>query len=190
MDGTAETVLDSTEVAALAALQHEVASASTELFAAYGVALTALPQPEAAVVGDGEGVASIIGYTGEHVRGALVLFAERPFAESLQPDVAQAGDDALRDVFGEFANMLLGRVKNQLLRRAVVLQMATPTTSFGRDLRILAPKVGSSAWHAFESVSGRVFVRFDVTMEPGFVLGEPVVEPGEAPAVEGDLMMF
>lgn len=177
--------------AAFATIQSHVVRASVELFEAYEMPLTYLQDGASVDVGDGDGVASIIGYAGDHIRGALVLLASRRFAVGLQPGSDGANDDEIRDLFGEFSNMLLGRIKNQLLRRAVVLMLATPTTLFGKDLRLPQPNAGTSTWHAFDSPHGRLFVRFDSTFDPAFVLGdeEPLPEE-EAPAAEGDLMMF
>lgn len=175
---------------AFADIQTHVVKASTELFEAYDIPLDYLQDGAPVEIGAGDGVASIIGYAGSHVRGALVLLASRSFAAGVQ-GAESASDDEIRDLQGEFSNMLLGRIKNQLLRRAVVLMLATPTTLFGKDLRIPTPSGGTSTWHAFESPKGRVFVRFDATFDPGFVLAdeEPLPEE-EAPAAEGDLMMF
>lgn len=177
--------------AAFTAIQSHVVKASVELFEAYEVPLEHLQDGAEVAVGGGDGVASIIGYAGDHIRGALVLLASRRFATGLQPGSEDAGDDEIRDLFGEFSNMLLGRIKNQLLRRAVVLMLATPTTLFGKDLRLPQPNAGTSTWHSFDSPFGRMFVRFDATFDPAFVLGEEEPLPEEeAPAAEGDLMMF
>lgn len=176
---------------AFATIQSHVVKASVELFEAYETPLEYLQHGAEVEVGAGDGVASIIGYAGDHIRGALVLLSSRAFAVGLQPGSEQASDDEIRDLFGEFSNMLLGRIKNQLLRRSVVLMLATPTTLFGKDLRLPQPKAGTSTWHAFDSPHGRMFVRFDATFDPAFILGEEEPLPEEeAPAAEGDLMMF
>lgn len=176
---------------AFAAIQLHVVKASTELFEAYDMPLSHVQDGASIDLGAGHGVASIIGYAGSNIRGALVLLASRDFAAHLQPGMDVASDAEIRDLFGEFSNMLLGRIKNQLLRRAVVLMLATPTTLFGKELRLPTPTGGTSTWHAFDSPHGRVFVRFDATFDPGFVLGDEAPDSAEeAPAAEGDLMMF
>lgn len=176
---------------AFVAVQEHVVRASHELFEAYDTPLSHLEDGTAAELGPGDGVASIIGYAGSHIRGALVLLSSRAFAANLQPGADAASDAEIRDLFGEFSNMLLGRIKNQLLRRSVVLMLATPTTLFGQALRLPTPIGGTSTWHAFDSPHGRVFVRFDATFDPDFVLGdEEPISTEDAPAAEGDLMIF
>ncbi len=95
----------------------------------------------------------------------------------------------LRDVLGEFSNMLIGRVKNQLVTRNVAPLVATPTTIFGDDLTLPAPTSGMSAWHKFASPVGDLFVRLDATFEKEFAL-DPIDGNAAVPLTEGDMTFF
>lgn len=180
----------SRRAAYFADIEAYVVSSVCELFDAYGMPVAHASGGVAEIAGPS--VMAVMGYASDKVRGALLLFTSPAVVTALKPPevVARAvtAEDVLRDVLGEFANMLLGRVKNHLVRRALAPFLATPTTVFGADLKLPAPTSGISAWHTFSTPSDAVFVRFDATFEPGFVL-EPVQEaPGML--AEGEMVMF
>src|SRR5436305_11223835 len=105
---------------AFAEIQQYLVQASLDLFGAHGTPV------EYALGGAAEGkrpaVMAVIGYAGMTVRGALLVLTPRAVAERLEPEELRSmglpAAESLRDVMGEFANMLLGRVKNQLLARS------------------------------------------------------------------------
>lgn len=172
-------------------LQAYLVNASTDLFGHYR-----LPVEHTlggAVSTPGPSAMAVIGYAADHVRGSVLLLTSRAMVRALQPielrTTLPPDDATLRDVLGEFANMLLGRVKNKLATRAVAPLLATPTTILGEDLALPAPRSGLSAWHRFSSAGGDIFVRLDATFEAGFVLG-PEAEPGPDALREGDMVMF
>jgi hypothetical protein len=82
----------------------------------------------------------------------------------------------LRDLAGEFANMLLGAVKGKLLADGIALQLACPITAIGSAMSLPSPSGGTSTWHAFTSASGTLHIRFDAQFDPDFDL---VATPGE-----------
>ena len=134
-----------------------------------------------------------IGAMTESVRGAVLLLTSRPVVGALQPEELRATglpeDVVLCDVLGEFANMLLGRVKNQLAARALAPLMATPTTFVGDDLALPAPRSGLSAWHRFSGATGDIFVRLDATFGAEFALAPEVASP-DPQLHEGDMILF
>lgn len=160
------------------------------LFDAYGMTVEHATGGVAELAGPS--VMAVIGYASDDVRGSLLLLTSTSVVTALQPSEvtnhAAPSEDVLRDVLGEFANMLLGRIKNQLLRRGVSPFLSTPTTVFGVELRLPAPRSGISAWHTFSTPSDAIFVRFDATFEPEFVL-EPV-EDAAGLLAEGEMVMF
>lgn len=161
-----------------------------DLFDAYGMPVEHASGGVAELAGPS--VMAVIGYASDRVRGALLLLTSPTVVMALRPPEAVmravVPEDVLRDVLGEFANMLLGRVKNQLLRHALSPFLSTPTTIFGADLKLPAPTSGMSVWHTFSTPSDDIFVRFDATFEPGFALG-PVQETLGLLA-EGEMVMF
>ena len=170
-------------------LQSYLRQGMVELFADYGVVVERA-QKGGEPGTDGASFAAIIGYAGQRLRGALVLLVPRDVALALLPLMgAPVDESSAYDMLGEFANMLLGRVKNRLLTRGVVLLSATPTTAIGGALRLPSPVNGTATWHEFRAPFGPLHVRFDATFDEGFAL-EPVSEQTTPPLAEGEMMMF
>ena len=178
---------------AFAEIQGHLVEATGDLFEGYAFPVELVTMGTKAPATSGETVASIIGYAGDTMRGALVLVTSREVVTALQPEdlreELKGNDDAACDVLGEFSNMLLGRLKNLLLGRGVILMLATPTTAVGTALRIATPAEGTAAWHEFSSAAGPVFVRFDAMFDPDFAL-EDARGADTGAVAEGDLMMF
>lgn len=191
-DDTEDPLMDSLTKRAtcFAEIETYVVQSVRELFDAYGMTVEHASGGDAELAGPS--VMAVIGYASDRVRGALLLLTSPAVVTALRPPEvvarAVAPEDVLRDVLGEFANMLLGRVKNHLIRRALSPFLSTPTTVFGADLKLPAPTSGISAWHTFSTPSDAIFVRFDATFEPGFAL-EPVREVTDMLA-EGEMVMF
>jgi hypothetical protein len=179
------------QATAFAEIQSYLVAAANGLFGDYGMPV----EHSFGGTADtrGQSVMAVIGYAAESVRGAVLLLTSRAVVDALQPaELRGTGlpdDVVLCDVLGEFANMLLGRVKNQLATRSVAPLMATPTTFVGDDLALPAPKSGLSAWHRFACGPGDIFVRLDATFEATFALAREV-EPAPARLLEGEMILF
>ncbi len=171
-----------------AEIQQYLVSSALDLFNLYGMPIEYSPGGAAEV--KTSAVMAIIGYASPDVRGSLLLLTSRSVVLGLKPSEVQSvpDEEVLRDVLGEFANMLLGRVKNQLSARKVEPLISTPTTVFGDYVVLPVPTSGVSAWHTFESKRGPIFARFDATFELGFSLA-PAVE-GKPPLAEGEVLFF
>jgi CheY-specific phosphatase CheX len=176
---------------AFAAVQKYLVSATRDLFEGYGMPVT--HSLGGSVDTSGPSVMAVIGYAADGMRGALVLLTARAIVDKLRPEELRAvrvpEDTVLRDVLGEFSNMLLGRLKTQLSARGVVPLVTTPTTIVGTGLELPAPKSGLSAWHRFSSQYGELFVRLDATFDPSFVL-MPEQRPSAPPPREGVMVEF
>lgn len=176
----------------LAAIRQHLFDATLELFEAYGLPIAVRssseePLPEANVR---ELVASSIGYTGENIRGSLLLLTTASVVSTWCAAIgADPTEDGLCDTVGEFNNMLLGRMKNRMLAHGVVLSIATPTTTIGTNMRVLSPSGGASFWQAFTGDGGVLNVRFDLTLDKDFVMPLEPAAPADA-AAEGDLLLF
>src|SRR5262245_21945203 len=129
-----------------------VAASTLELFAAYGVELYTPQDPdrEAAVA-----FAAVIGFTGEALRGTLLLAPECAVLERTQ----QVAGSSNRDWVGELANQLLGRVKNHLLRYGVEIHVTIPLVLRGE--RIAPSARGEIVPHVYDAAPGDVRVWFD-----------------------------
>ncbi len=172
-----------------AQIQQYLVTGTVDMFAASGISVEHESGGSAEV--KGASVMAVTGYAGDHVRGALLILASSEVVSALEPQEVRASgaplEASLRDVLGEFSNMLLGRVKNQLCLRAVAPLLTTPTTVIGNDLQLPVPRSGMSAWHTFTCHAGSIFVRFDATFDPDFAL-----DPDrKAPMVlEGEMVLF
>jgi hypothetical protein len=164
-------------------MTEAVQQATVELFGELGATLRLAGgrPPER-----GAAVAASIGFLHEAARGTLTLFAPRSGALAFWPAETQIAPtpEAMRDLFGELANLVLGRIKLRLLARGVIILLTTPIAWSGADLEIESGWGGVGAWFIFESDRGSLFVRFDVLMDEGFSIGDREtraveVTPGE-----------
>lgn len=79
---------------------------------------------------------ALVGLAGEQMRGALVFNASNGIlARSYPMKGVVLGDDELSDWSGELANLLLGRIKRELILRGVVIQLGTPIVVSGSFLQ-------------------------------------------------------
>jgi CheY-specific phosphatase CheX len=176
---------------AFAEIQKYLVKATVDLFEQYsmpvthsfgGIADTSTPS-----------VMAVIGFAADSVRGALLLLTARAVVVKLRPDelrsVRVSEDVVLRDVLGEFSNMLLGRVKTNLSTRGLWPLITTPTTIIGEGLELPAPTSGLSAWHRFSCEDGELFVRLDATLDTDFTL-LPEQTQSTAPNREGAMVEF
>lgn len=160
--------------------------AAVELFEAYGIpARTSEVRSGASALMAEPSNLAVIGFVGEGVRGALIMTAPESTVLAWLNAMGETSGDCA-DVLGEFANMLLGRLKTALLPEGVPLQVSTPTTAAGNGLRLSTPPA-LSRWFALLGESWALKVRIDVTFEPSFALR---ASADVAPAQAGDAIFF
>jgi hypothetical protein len=170
-------------------LEQLLADSSVEMFDCYGLGAerSGSSPPNA----DMEScVVATIGFAvADGSRGNILLVASRDLVGALQPpELDMHTDAAICDILGEFANMLLGRLKNALLPRGVTLLLGTPTTAMALKLWVSAPFCPST-WLTFDVGGSPVHVRLDATLTERFELLEP--QPSEAPGLcEGEMILF
>jgi CheY-specific phosphatase CheX len=176
---------DSPEAALFEQMSRHLSRVSEELFMAYGFDVQArLGCCGTTSEADATQVAAI-GYVGEQVRGALTLAATDDSIAIWQRRLMV--DTEPCDTLGEFANMLLGRLKARLFSDGFPIVLATPTTVAGRGLRLSA-RPGLGAWVLVEGAGFCVSVRLDARFEPGFVLRSGDASASVAQA--GDSILF
>ncbi len=171
-------------------LQNYLVTSASAMFGGYGLLVEHSIGAESADI-DGDAVMAVIGYGAPTIRGAVLILTSRAVVVALQPKELESDpptETTLRDVLGEFCNMLVGRVNNQLVARDVELFASTPATVFGNQLVLPVPTGGMSAWHTFASAAGRIHVRLDATFSLQFKLSTSV-QP-EAHPVEGEMVLF
>lgn len=131
-----------------------------DLFAAYNIGLTPMPPPDPIDSSDYTYM-GLIGFTGESMRGTLLL---APAALAISNAAWQTRQE-LRDWVGELANQLLGRIKNQLLRYGVEIYLTMPITIRGTHLAPVSR--GELRPYAFDAAPGTVAVWLDAECVEG-----------------------
>ena len=173
-----------------AEIEEYVVTGALDLFRAYGLPIEHATGAPTAKIG-GPSVMAVIGYAATTVRGSLILLTSLPVVAALRPPELQdepPTEGLLRDVLGEFCNMLIGRMKSRLVTRGVAPLLSTPTTIFGEGLQLPVSTSGLSGWQRFSSPSGDIHVRLDATFEADFTL--TAVDESATPLVEGDTVLF
>jgi CheY-specific phosphatase CheX len=175
-----------------ARLGEIVAVCARELFGAFGVALTGPGDADEVPPIAGDATMAVVGFAGDQMRGSLTLYApDAVFARSLVSASGEFAGDPSVDAQGwaaEFSNLLLGRVKRELLGYGAVLQMSTPTAFGGQDLAVHVADPAECIVARFEADGAPVCVLFRALIEPGFELAPLPQAPPVAP--EGDPMFF
>lgn len=157
-----------------------------ELLEAYGVRADASDAAWSEADEHQPGIAGVIGYTSDVMRGSLVVYGFKSVLASMgQTD---GSDLALRDWAGEVANQLLGRFKNKLLHYGVVLTMTTPVVVVGFRLDVTSvsgmPRISSGAVSSY----GRIRVALDAVADPDALVS--AVESIPMGASEGEVLLF
>lgn len=136
------------------------------------------------------GVASVLGFAGEQMKGSLVVSCERSLLAASHPNLAMGmpvDEASILDWSGEMANQMLGRIKNKLSTIGIKMSMSTPTTVTGKAMQVRAAKDGHAAEFVFTTSQGSLCVHFLV------VIGDGVRFDAEATASaasEGDSLLF
>lgn len=133
--------------------------------------------------------AAIVGFTEADIRGALtVTCTDSLLYKSYPASAPQWTNVDLRDWAGELGNQLLGRLKNQLSRRQLSLQVSTPVAMHAQVLG--APPLDEllGQWLHFGTLEGDFWVRLDFQAPPDWQLQSPDEDADHME--EGDLLLF
>tara|TARA_R110002073_G_scaffold336295_2_gene531915 strand:+ start:68209 stop:68742 length:534 start_codon:yes stop_codon:yes gene_type:complete len=159
--------------------------ACTALFADYGLAITPVPAPcETRAVH----YCGIIGFTGDRIRGTLLLAMGEDALQKAMPAGTETGEGASRNWISELSNQLLGRVKNMLLRRDAEVYLTMPLVLRGEHLSPL-PRERCLGLH-FESDAGPIRLWVDAEFINDFVLPTEDVAGSEPMPEEGEALLF
>jgi hypothetical protein len=159
------------------------AAACQELFAQYGLTVRRATQSDAPVSPEFM-MCSVIGFSGRHLRGALVLALTEELPDRSSPLPAAPG--RRRDWVGELSNQLLGRVKIELLRRGVEIYLNLPAVLRGQHLAPLPRRELEPIKFTVEE--GVIAVWLEIETSPGFQLDPGSTEPAGPTA--GEALIF
>jgi hypothetical protein len=114
--------------------------------------------------------AGIIEFTGDGISGSVMFLSDFNFFAATLPIAGRkratpklAADRLrIRDMAMELSNQLLGRIKNQLYRRGVVLEPTLPHAVSDDAIRVVV-RERKQAPHVYLAGEHKVFVWFDAT---------------------------
>jgi CheY-specific phosphatase CheX len=173
----------------LAILDGLMTAAAIDLFSGYGVTVTYSGQTSATDLPGSATVAGVIGFSGEEIRGSVLLAStEALFARATPPRARGEHGGREREWAAELTNQLLGRLKNRLYGRGVVLSASTPTALSGGALAVASAATQQVRAYAFRNDDAEIWVRIDVVDE-GVDLTTTRDDGAEA-AREGDILIF
>jgi len=150
--------------------------------------LSVVPSRTRGLPPEGRHVLGTIGFGGPDMKGALAVLADESFWRSIASPGPPQDDHILADMVGEFANMLLGRLRNSMLSLGADVATAIPSAVCGTDLVLDRTTTATADWNVFRSDRGPLFVRLQVAFRSDFRFGavtEWSVRPNEA-----DLVLF
>ncbi len=175
---------------AFSIMEQHLTEVTAELFDAYGMKIETQQREASGMLRtDEHSVVAFIGYAADSVRGSLVLVAPKDSVEKWLAAALGDNSDAadVCDTLGEFANMLLGRLKGRLLPEGFPILLSTPTTASGTGLRVSKPTHPCSVF-SFMGPDWKLDVRIDATFEENFALQ---AREQRTVAVEaGEMMLF
>ncbi|MCP4502222.1 MAG: chemotaxis protein CheX [Deltaproteobacteria bacterium] len=152
-----------------------------KLFEANGVQLQ---QTSSVEYDDTESMAGVIGFTGDQMRGTLVLTCSGALVEEGDGRADQ------RDWIGEMSNQLIGRIKNRFLAYGITIWISTPVALRGFKLELIADSNNEAAVRkTFSCPGGGAVAFFDAELVDGFKLQE-ASEEAEESQEEGELILF
>jgi hypothetical protein len=135
--------------------------------------------------------AASIGFTNPQMPGTLVLTLDRELAVNSRPTELRAKEPSEQDLddwVGELVNQLIGRIKNQLLRHKLELELSIPAVVRGRWLRRGLPEASISRAMSFMHDQGTVHVCLDAIAAAGLELNA-INESSEVYS-EGEVALF
>lgn len=139
---------------------------------------------------EGYQFAAVLGFSGEAVKGSLIVSCEKTLLQTSHPNLAMGmpvEDPDLSDWIGEIANQILGRFKNKCSAAGVVFSMSTPTALMGSQLSVNNFKDG----HLFHIRStlphGKILLLLSITCFGTFKLLDSL--PAST-AAEGGSILF
>lgn len=175
-------------------LRQHVVQGARDTFSAYAIDVD-LDEGDPCELAHDHQVVTFIGFGGSQLRGTLTIMAPqtlwlRTYPIPWAPGAEPSQNDIL-DWCGEVVNQVLGRIKNQLMRHGVELQVSTPKAMHASHLTI--SKSAQQSVCMLRSGVGKgavVGVWFDAAVDqPGPLFSTPGAAEPE-PAGEGDLLLF
>ncbi len=174
-------------------LNDVVIGATTALLATHGITLEYDSGSHGSDAVYAETLA-IIGLGGQKLRGSVVLSIPSPLLARSHP-TGRTSAEELADWLAELANLLLGRLKVQLLERGISIELGTPVTLSGTALKFHRFK-GLPMVHGFRATDAcslrpedsRVHVVFEAIGDESAQLSVAITP--DVALKEGEVVLF
>jgi len=131
-------------------------------------------------------VAAIVGFSGDQVRGTLVLAAGDGGLSSVRQHL-QAGEALAEDSLGETGNLLAGHLKRSLASYGQVVTITPPIVVRGVTIEVCNSAQVQRVQCDHASGESRLSVWLDFEAAPGIELSE---QPDDSQVAEGDALFF
>lgn len=118
-------------------------------------------------------IASVLGFTGELLKGSIVLTCDRALLDVSHPNHAMGmpvREVDICDWGGEFVNQLLGRIKSRFVASKIKFGLSTPTTMVGKNMQIRAPRNGHALEFRYGGAAGELVLHFLVVVDPALII--------------------
>jgi Chemotaxis phosphatase CheX len=172
-------------IESISLLDGLVQDAARALFETYGVRLELDGSPVAKTLRS-VNLISMIGFSSQALSGSLLLALPDVVVEHTLP----APDAGLADWSGELANQLLGRLKNQLLKYQVVINLSLPVVVSGGGFSLPSKTRQLTRYFSFVCDWGRMFIRMDMELCPSIELVRQADARTDQSVDEGELLLF
>lgn len=155
------------------------------LFKSYGVAL----EPDGTPLSKSLKLVQlfgVIGFSSQALSGSLLLALPQALVERTLPmPEASAGDWC-----GELANQLIGRLKNQLLKYQVAINLSLPVVIAGEGLKLPASTRRDCRYFSYATEGTIFFIRLEMETSPTLELVRQVNAANADAVDEGELLLF
>ena len=170
---------------ATSVLDALVVDVTRALFDSYGVKVDVDGSPAEVILRSAKLISSI-GFSSDALGGSLLLAV----TDDLLAKTLPASDASLADWSGELSNQLLGRLKNQLLKYGVVVNLALPVVVSGGEFKLPGRRRPHTRHVGFVSEWGRVFIHTEMELCANAQLVRQPETAGAASMDEGEFVLF
>jgi CheY-specific phosphatase CheX len=172
-------------ITAVSLVDGLVRSAAEALFQTYGVKLEPDGTPLSRTLKNTQ-LLGVIGFSSRDLSGALLMALPRALVERTLP----APDANPGDWCGELTNQLLGRLKNQLLKYQVAVNLSLPVVVCGEGMSLPASTRKITRYCSYACDGLIMCIRIEMELGPSLELVRKVAEPEHEAVDEGELLLF
>lgn len=172
-------------ITAVSLIDGLVRNATEALFATYGARLDPDGTPLSRTLKKTQ-LLGVIGFSSRDLSGALLMAMPRALVERTLP----TPDANPGDWCGELANQLLGRLKNQLLKYQVAVNLSLPVVVSGEGMSLPASTRKITRYCSYACDGLVMCIRVEMELGPKLELVRHELTAEEEAVDEGELLLF